>query len=69
MLQGADGERLKRAIKAEKDEKERLKEKDTKHRKSWRPRPYGESRPDFKRSHGGTGRFSSWETRSSLNHH
>ena len=50
MLQGADGERLKRAIKAEKDEKERLKERDTKHKKSWRPRPYGESRPDFKRS-------------------
>ena len=49
MLQGADGERLKRAIKAEKDEKERLKEKEPRNKKSWRPRSYGEGRPDFKR--------------------
>ncbi len=49
MLQGADGERMKRAIKAEKDEKERFKEKEAKHKRSWRPRSYGEGRPDFKR--------------------
>ncbi len=49
MLQGADGERLKRAIEVDKDEKERLKEKEPKNEKSWRPRSSGEGRPDFKR--------------------